>query len=51
MSAFTEVPIAHAAHWYHAALYLSPVLLVVIALWVSGQREKRAGYPDDDADE
>ena len=36
-------PVAHAAHWYHAALYLAPVLVVVLALWISSVREKRAG--------
>jgi cytochrome c-type biogenesis protein CcmH/NrfF len=35
-------PLAHVGHWYHAVLYLAPVLVVVIALWVSSARERRA---------
>jgi cytochrome c-type biogenesis protein CcmH/NrfF len=36
------IPLAHAGHWYHAILYLAPVLLVVVALWLSSLRERRA---------
>jgi hypothetical protein len=36
------IPLAHAGHWYHAILYLAPVLLVVGALWLSSLRERRA---------
>jgi cytochrome c-type biogenesis protein CcmH/NrfF len=35
-------PLAHVGHWYHAILYLAPVLLVVVALWLSSLRERRA---------
>jgi cytochrome c-type biogenesis protein CcmH/NrfF len=35
-------PLAHAGHWYHAILYLAPVVLVVVALWLSSLRERRA---------
>ena len=38
----SAVPLAHAGHWYHAVLYLAPVLVVVLALWISSVREKRA---------
>lgn len=41
-------PLAHAGHWYHAILYLAPVLLVVFALWVTSVRERRAGPAEDD---
>ena len=35
-------PFAHVGHWYHAILYLAPVLVVVVALWLSSLRERRA---------
>ena len=34
-------PLAHAGHWYHALLYLAPVLIVVVVLWVQERRERR----------
>jgi hypothetical protein len=40
-----ELPLAHAGHWYHALLYLAPVLIVVVVLWVQERRE-RARDPD-----
>jgi cytochrome c-type biogenesis protein CcmH/NrfF len=36
-----ELPLAHAGHWYHALLYLAPVLIVVVVLWVQERRERR----------
>ena len=33
--------LAHAGHWYHAVLYMLPVLLVGGALWWSGRRDAR----------
>jgi hypothetical protein len=33
--------LAHAGHWYHALLYLAPVIVISIALWRSGAREER----------
>ena len=35
------LPLAHAGHWYHAALYLAPVIIVVVVLWVQERRERR----------
>lgn len=32
---------AHAGHWYHAALYMLPVVLIGGALWWSGRRDAR----------
>jgi hypothetical protein len=43
----TTLPLAHAGHWYHAMLYLAPVLIVVVVLWFQERRERRR----DDADE
>jgi cytochrome c-type biogenesis protein CcmH/NrfF len=43
----TTLPLAHAGHWYHAMLYLAPVLIVVVVLWIQERRERRR----DDADE
>jgi hypothetical protein len=43
--------LAHGGHWYHALLYLAPVIVIAIALWRSGAREgrelERAGPPGD----
>jgi hypothetical protein len=46
-----ELPLAHAGHWYHALLYLAPVLIVVVVLWVQERRERGRdrGQGDDDA--
>jgi cytochrome c-type biogenesis protein CcmH/NrfF len=44
-----ELPLAHAGHWYHALLYLAPVLIVVVVLWVQERRERRRD-PDAEAD-
>ncbi len=42
-------PFAHAAHWYQAVLYIAPVALVVIALWISSRRQQReAGEGEQD---
>lgn len=47
-----SVTLAHAGHWYHAVLYLAPVLLVALLLWAQGVREKRrAGRDGDERDE
>jgi hypothetical protein len=35
-----EIPLAHVGHWYHAFLYLAPVLIVVVVLWVQERRER-----------
>ena len=35
------LPLAHAGHWYHAALYMAPVILIGGALWWSGRRDSR----------
>jgi hypothetical protein len=37
------LPIAHAGHWFEGALYLAPVLILVIVLFVQGRN-------DDDED-
>jgi cyanate permease len=45
----TTLPIAHVGHWYHALLYLAPVLIVVVVLWVQERRERgREGSEEDD---
>lgn len=33
------LPLAHAGHWYHALLYVAPVVLIGAALWWSGRRD------------
>jgi hypothetical protein len=37
------LPIAHAGHWFEGALYLVPVVILVIVLFVQGRK-------DDDED-
>ena len=37
------IPIAHAGHWFEGALYLAPVVILVIVLFVQGRK-------DDDED-
>ncbi|WP_320672762.1 hypothetical protein [Patulibacter defluvii] len=37
------LPLAHVGHWYHIVLYLAPVLIVAVGLWVAGKR-----MPDED---
>jgi hypothetical protein len=45
----TMLPIAHVGHWYHALLYLAPVLIVVVVLWIQERRERgREGADEDD---
>jgi hypothetical protein len=39
----TMIPIAHAGHWFEGALYLAPVLILVVVLFVQGRK-------DDDED-
>jgi hypothetical protein len=33
------LPIAHAGHWFEGALYLAPVVILVIVLFVQGRKE------------
>jgi len=37
------LPLAHVGHWFHALLYLAPILLIGAGLWWSSRRDaKRA---------
>ena len=45
----TALPLAHVGHWYHALLYLAPVLIVVVVLWVRvGRVGGRDAAEEDD---
>jgi hypothetical protein len=33
------IPIAHAGHWFEGALYLAPVLILVIVLFIQGRKD------------
>ena len=44
----TTLPIAHAGHWFEGALYLAPVVILVIVLFVQGRKDDDEG---EDADE
>ena len=46
--AMTTVPLAHAGHWYHAVLYLAPVIIVVVVLWIQERRERRRDAAGED---
>ncbi len=39
-------PIAHAGHWFEGALYLAPVVILVVVLFIQGRR-----HEDDDVAE
>jgi len=41
----TMIPIAHAGHWFEGALYLAPVVILVVVLFIQGRKED-----DDDLD-
>jgi hypothetical protein len=47
------LPIAHAGHWFEGALYLAPVLILVIVLLVQGRKDDgedpETGEPGRDA--
>jgi len=43
-----QLPIAHFGHWYHALLYLAPVVIVVGVLWILERRERGRDAGDDD---
>jgi hypothetical protein len=34
-----EIPIAHAGHWFEGALYLAPVVILVVVLFFQGRKE------------
>jgi hypothetical protein len=38
-----DIPIAHAGHWFEGALYLAPVVILVVVLFIQGRK-------DDDED-
>jgi hypothetical protein len=44
----TAAPIAHVGHWYHSLLYLAPVVIVVVVLWMQERRDRRRGERDGD---
>ena len=44
----TEIPLAHVGHWYHAFLYLAPVVIVVVVLWVQERRERGRDVAEDE---
>ena len=33
------MPIAHAGHWFEGALYLAPVVILAIVLFVQGRKD------------
>jgi|RhiMethySRZTD1v2_1073278.scaffolds.fasta_scaffold2783576_1 hypothetical protein len=43
-----QLPIAHFGHWYHALLYLAPVVIVVGVLWILERRERGRDAGEDD---
>jgi hypothetical protein len=41
------IPVAHAGHWLEGALYLAPVLILVVVLFVQGRRPDRELADED----
>jgi hypothetical protein len=41
-----ELPHAHIGHWYHSLLYLAPVIVVAVALWILERRERERDEDD-----
>jgi hypothetical protein len=37
--------LAHVGHWYHALLYLAPVLVLAVFFTIQGRRERRREGP------
>ena len=35
----TPFPIAHAGHWFEGALYLAPVVILVVVLYLQGRKD------------
>jgi hypothetical protein len=46
----TTLPIAHAGHWFEGALYLAPVVILVIVLFVQGRKEDDEDAAADELD-
>jgi hypothetical protein len=40
------IPIAHAGHWFEGALYLAPVLILVVVLFVQGRKDDGEDAPE-----
>jgi hypothetical protein len=41
------LPIAHAGHWFEGALYLAPVVILVVVLFLQGRKEDDEETPAD----
>jgi hypothetical protein len=46
----TTLPIAHAGHWFEGALYLAPVVILVIVLFVQGRKDDDEDLGGDELD-
>jgi hypothetical protein len=46
----TTLPIAHAGHWFEGALYLAPVVILVIVLFVQGRKDDDEDVAGDEID-
>jgi hypothetical protein len=46
----TTLPIAHAGHWFEGALYLAPVVILVIVLFVQGRKDNDDDLGGDEID-
>jgi hypothetical protein len=47
----TTLPIAHAGHWFEGALYLAPVVILVIVLFVQGRKDDDEDITGDGGDQ
>jgi hypothetical protein len=44
------IPIAHAGHWFEGALYLAPVVILVLVLFIQGRKDDDDEIGADGAD-
>jgi hypothetical protein len=44
------LPIAHAGHWFEGALYLAPVVILVIVLFLQGRKDDEEDVAADGGD-
>ena len=42
----TLPPLAHAGHWFYSALYVAPIAVIGIGLWLSARKDAREDAAD-----
>lgn len=44
------IPLAHTGHWFHAVLYVAPIVLIALGLWWSGRQDRGPAESDPERD-